>query len=235
MKAIPLSDDGSIYTVVDDRDFAYLNQFRWSFQQGYARRMLDGVVLQMHVDIMKTPTGMMTDHKDLNTLNNLRDNLRLCTHSENMRNKTRRTPGLSKFKGVTKCKGKFIAICSIGGKQQRLGTFCDELDAAAAYNTAALKEFGEFARLNDLTNPDNPFPIPPLPVLPVGPRPPRHLPLGEEVPRSTLTNEMVLGIVAFGKDGYQNKEIAKRYGIDPSTVSQIRGGKRWAWLTGIRP
>lgn len=57
--------------------------------------------------------------------------------------------GNIKYKGVSKGSGKnYRARIKIDGKELRLGTFSDPIDAARAYDRAAKEFFGEFARLN---------------------------------------------------------------------------------------
>lgn len=58
--------------------------------------------------------------------------------------------GSSQFVGVCARKedGDWIAYICTGGKQVHLGIFKRELDAALAYNAAALSLYGPFARLN---------------------------------------------------------------------------------------
>jgi hypothetical protein len=92
------------------------------------------------------------DHKNRNKLDNRKENLRKCTHQENMRNMSRHKDGSSLYKGVSwcKCMSKWEVYINSGGKRSRLGYFKDEKEAALAYNEAAKKYFGEFACLNEL-------------------------------------------------------------------------------------
>lgn len=89
----------------------------------------------------------LADHINRNTLDCRRSNLRLSDRSLNALN----TEFKNKYRGVGKTKtGKFRAYIQKDGRQRHLGTFDAELDAAEAYNVAALELFGEYARLNDL-------------------------------------------------------------------------------------
>lgn len=139
--------------LVDDEDYEYLSQHKWyaAFKNGtwYAKRgiWVDGKTKCefMHRVIMNAPIGLLVDHKDGNGLNNQKTNIRLCTALQNARNKK----PLRKFKGTKKniC-GNFEARIKVNGKLIQLGIFKNEIDAAITYNNAAIKYFGEFARLN---------------------------------------------------------------------------------------
>ncbi len=142
---------------VDDEDFEYLNQWKWWYSDGCAKKSvyMNGkrkpAGAYMHRLIMNTPPGMDTDHINGNSLDNRRCNLRVCTHAENLRNKAK-TKGTSKYKGVHwhKADNKWRAQIGVDWGKLHLGNFHTEEEAALAYNEAALKHFGEFARLNAL-------------------------------------------------------------------------------------
>jgi len=105
----------------------------------------------------KLPRGFLVDHINRDKLDNRRSNLRLATPSDNEANKRkRRTQGdgqpSSKYKGVNKTKTKerpWRAIITVERRQIALGKFADEIDAAKAYNKAALHYYGEFAFINE--------------------------------------------------------------------------------------
>lgn len=78
-------------------------------------------------------------------------NLRSATQSENLANSTTRAKrGSSRFKGVyfSPRDQAFYADIQAEKKRHRLGFFKSEIDAARAYDRAALELFGEFARTN---------------------------------------------------------------------------------------
>jgi flagellar basal body rod protein FlgC len=104
----------------------------------------------MHRLIMNTPDGMDTDHINSNGLDNRRQNLRICTHAENLANRKKQISNTSGYKGVSwdkSCK-KWAANISICGKYKKLGRFTDLVEAARAYDAAAKEVYGEFAKPN---------------------------------------------------------------------------------------
>lgn len=94
-------------------------------------------------------TKMQVDHQDGDHFNNRRKNLRPATQMENSRN-MRSREGTSKFKGVSwdKINNRWKAQISVNWKTLNLGRYLKEDEAALAYDEAAKKLFGKFARLN---------------------------------------------------------------------------------------
>lgn len=163
MKLIPLS--GGHVAKVDDQDFDRVSKYNWTahFKKGtksfYAERneYLGGGrdntksrTVSMHRLIMKAKPGELIDHKDSDTLNNQRNNLRVCTRRQNNTNRKPVAGRVSKFIGVGIQKGRWRARIRVNLKGIHLGYFSSETDAAIAYNKAAIIHHGEFAKLNEI-------------------------------------------------------------------------------------
>jgi hypothetical protein len=150
---IPLKTN--IYTFIDliDKDLAELN---WSmYHNGYAnnrKKSLHKTILERKIGY-KISNGFICDHIDRNILNNTRNNLRIMPRECAKWNSNK--PNInkvqtSKYKGVYYRKNKKFEV-HIRYKSMLIyiGTFNDEIDAAKAYNNAAIKYFGEFASINE--------------------------------------------------------------------------------------
>jgi hypothetical protein len=90
------------------------------------------------------------DHVNLNGLDNRRINLRPATPGQNSANRALLRNNKSGYKGVSwgRSERKWVACIGDNGRSKRLGAFDDPVEAARAYNRAALEAWGEFARLN---------------------------------------------------------------------------------------
>lgn len=146
--------------LVDDADYGRVSQFSWN---AHTVRRKDGSTVKvyaagrdkernarlLHRFILSiTDPAIEVDHEDGDGLNCQRYNLRTCTTQQNRRNKAKH--GRSGFKGVSfhKSTGKWRARIFIDEKEKALGLFSDPLEAACAYDMAAVKYFGEFAYCN---------------------------------------------------------------------------------------
>ena len=145
--------------LVDDEDFDYLSKFTWNAHRHkcgvlYAER---GVYIKpkcktisMHRVIMNiTDRFVYVDHINGNGLDNRKCNLRICTHADNVRNRRMHKNNKSGYKGVTMVnENAFRSRIRVNGVMINTGRHKTAIEAAIAYNEAAIKYFGEFARLN---------------------------------------------------------------------------------------
>src|ERR1700733_9852189 len=115
----------------------------------------DGTPRSLHRYVMGVDDpAVKVDHRDGNTLDCRRQNLRVATskqNSHNMRKKTNKTS--SKYKGVyfhktqPGCKKWQVNIC-VEGRRSFVGVFETEEEAARAYDEVAREAFGAFACVN---------------------------------------------------------------------------------------
>ena len=146
--------------IVDLEDLPRLSQSRWFTDKNrntyYAYRNVwtNGVCkkIYMHREVIgDIPDGKEVDHINGNGLDNRKCNLRFCSHKENCQASRKRAKAASKYKGLSwdRHGNNWRArIMNLTGQRLELGRFESELDAANAYDKAALELFGEFAQLN---------------------------------------------------------------------------------------
>ena len=167
MKKIPLTQGK--FALVDDEDYEWLMKWKWfarkdernfyaarnqSKKNGETKNKKSRRLVSMHKVILKPRWNKLTDHIDGDGLNNQRDNLRSVTYSQNAMNRRKRKKTASSFKGVFSVSGykgkKWIAKIRINQKLKYLGISSSEVFCARLYNEAAIKNFGEYARPNEI-------------------------------------------------------------------------------------
>lgn len=147
-------------TKVDDDDFEWLSLYKWCAQErkrgAYALRSVRISRKKVHHyymarEIMKCPEGLEVDHINHDTLDNRKENLRICTVAENQHNQQiKNVKKTSKYKGVSWSprQKSFRADIYKGKDHCFLGYFKDEFEAAQTYDKKAVELFGEFANVN---------------------------------------------------------------------------------------
>jgi len=148
------------FAILDQHDYYHLGKLKWYFTgfdgKFYAVRnfTIDNIrtkIVSMHRELINAPKGLLVDHKNGNSLDNRKSNLRLATRGQNLCNSKRNKDNCtSKYRGVSwhKRSRKWRIGLQSEGKCVVSKLFDNEIDAAKAYDEAAKKYHGEFARLN---------------------------------------------------------------------------------------
>jgi hypothetical protein len=156
--------------LIDEGDFAALSAFTWRVHpcsRGYSPYIvtsmwIDGVRknVPLHRYLMAAKPGEFVDHKNRDTFDNRRENLRFCSHRDNTRNRSySKSNGLPK--GVYKReRSNYFAAIAVDARQISLGSYMTATEAAVAYDIAADHLFGDFAALNFSKNRDWILPVP---------------------------------------------------------------------------
>lgn len=148
---------------IDEEDYEKVSKKKWRLKKSsskntekfYVISQTNGVfppkTIRLHRYILNCPEDKIVDHKDGDTLNCKKENLRICTPEGNNRNRQKiKGVHTSNYKGVSfvKSRGNRLAQIKIGNKRKNLGRYNSEIEAARIYDRAAFENFGEFAVLN---------------------------------------------------------------------------------------
>jgi len=150
---VPLTQ--GFVAVVDDSDAALVGAHKWyahrSRDRVYATTKVEGRLVYLHRFLMDPKAGEVVDHKNHDTMDYRRANLRTCSRSSNGANRRSANPNnTSGFRGVTwnALTSKWRAQVKVGHRTRYVGEFATPELAAVAYDEAALEAFGAFATLN---------------------------------------------------------------------------------------
>lgn len=154
---IPLTQ-GQV-AIIDVADLPLISQYGWCAEwkpkiNGFYASGYSGTVdgrkryHLMHRLLTGAGKGQVVHHKNHNGLDNRRCNLAVCTSRENKLHSVKRRGGTSRFKGVQRRKYSWLATIFLNGRRVILGNFRSEVEAALAYDRAAVEAFGEFALTN---------------------------------------------------------------------------------------
>jgi hypothetical protein len=152
------------FATVDDRDYELVNELKWHAEY------CNGVIyachtfwssgkmkkMKMHRFVMDALKIEEIDHRDGDGLNNQRCNLRICSRLDNAKNRKLDKDSMSGYKGVSWNKRlcKWQVSLRSNNIRYHLGLFTCLMKAAKAYDVAAIKHHGEFAKTNFPTHQD---------------------------------------------------------------------------------
>jgi hypothetical protein len=152
---------GEMLAIIDREMYPKVGPFRWVLYRGqkkhvfYAQanpRSEDGKQhhISLHRIILEPGEGVLVDHKNGDGLLCTTENLRACDTFENARNGRMRVTNKSGYRGVhyRSDSNVFRAVICVNWKHVNLGQFSDRIEAARAYDRAALLHHGQFARTN---------------------------------------------------------------------------------------
>ena len=167
---LPLPIDGATveiqltkgYVTIIDAVDADLAQYDWHIHQNkcshYACRTIRNegkkYDLHLHTIILERKLGRqllpneLTDHEDMNSMNNRRYNLRPASKSQNNSNRIKSKKNTSGYKGVVRHGKAWQAQIKVNSKKITLGSFDNPEEAHAAYCEASKKYHGEFGRFD---------------------------------------------------------------------------------------
>lgn len=153
MKSVELTHGK--FAIIDDESEELIKKYKWFYaprsKNEYAAttiwRKNKSEILLMHRLIMGAQKGETIDHKNGDGLDNQKNNLRKVSTSQNIQNSRLKT---GKYKGVSfsKRRNNYESYINLSDKKVTLGSFRSDVAAACAYDFAAVKYFGDYARLN---------------------------------------------------------------------------------------
>jgi hypothetical protein len=154
MKTIPLTR--GYETIVDDEDYDELSRYLWFAAENwtgqvYARRSVRGGGVYMHRQLLglgKTDKSIEVDHRNHNTLDNRRSNLRTATRLQNAQNRSGASSNSALgVRGVRlrKDTGKYEANHAYGGVSRYLGCFSTLEEAAKVVAAERRRVMGDYS------------------------------------------------------------------------------------------
>lgn len=131
--------------LIDLEDVELVKHYKWCLNgNGYVRSNKAGY---LHRFLMNPSEDMVVDHISHNTLDNRKDNLRICTLQQNNWNMNVRDTNTSGHTGVCfdNRRNKWFAQIFVNGKYNFLGYYENKQDAINTRKQAEILYFGEYA------------------------------------------------------------------------------------------
>lgn len=151
------------FAKIDDEDFERVSKNKWtaSLKETHGYYAIKATyknkkrgTCSMHRFIMNArKSDPAIDHKNGDTLDNRKENLRFCTQSQNLQNRRMHKGNTTGYKGVFLSRTKtmpprYRAKITANGKRFSSKIYDTKEEAALAYDAMASHLHGEFARFN---------------------------------------------------------------------------------------
>lgn len=142
---------GTRFTV-DDCIAKIISQFQWRDDKRDKRNYIYTSVGSRKIYLHRLVFGLLgkinIDHRDRCTENNLINNLRTASHSENVANSVKRAKPKTGYRGIYKHRARWVAGAQYMGKSYKTHGLLTAEAAAREYDRMAIRFWGEFATLN---------------------------------------------------------------------------------------
>lgn len=141
------NDDKNIKVLIDKSDYKWAKKYNWYLtgeNKKYISRTYKKQKFYLHREILglQKGDGLYSDHRDRNTFNNCRSNLRVVTARQNQYNTNRRNK--TGFTGVCENGIYYVSKIYFNKKPFYIGTFKNLIDAVIARDTAVNLTRGEY-------------------------------------------------------------------------------------------
>lgn len=138
--------------IFNTEDYNIINEYSWYllydstvknfYVQADVKKDGKRTTVKLHRIILNPPSYLTVDHINRDTLNNTRNNLRICTSGENAQNKNIICTNTSGYRGVSQTPGgRWRARVQFKNKEFVAGTFDSALEAAEAAKNLRIKLF----------------------------------------------------------------------------------------------
>jgi hypothetical protein len=141
---IPNKKQGNKICLIDKEDIEKTKKYNWNVRNNkntfYCQSTSrNNPTILLHRMLMDCPSNKIIDHINHNGLDNRKENLRICTHLENNRNRIIDKRNKSGYAGVQKYYNKWQACITVHNEFFYLGLYKEKQDAINARKQAELK------------------------------------------------------------------------------------------------
>lgn len=134
--------------LIDDEDYEIVNRLRWTLvtsgEKKYVISCGEKILLHRYLLNLSKGDGKEVDHINGDGLDNRMSNLRVCSRSDNAKNRKMSKHSKVPFKGVQKHGRKFRARITVDGERYTLGSFETPEEANKAYCAFGMEKHKEF-------------------------------------------------------------------------------------------